>query len=58
MRPLPGITDAGTCLPRDGLDELAAGQLTLDPAALPDRRGPLRTLRHHPSLTPGRRPPR
>jgi hypothetical protein len=52
-RPPTDITDAGTCLPRDGpvLTSLRPGQLTVDPACLPDRRGPLRSLRHHPSLT-------
>jgi hypothetical protein len=39
------------------LTSLRPGQLTVDPACLPDRRGPLRSLRHHPSLM-GRRPPR
>jgi hypothetical protein len=40
------------------LTSLRPGQLTVDPACLPDRGGPLRSLRHDPSLTPGRLPPR
>jgi hypothetical protein len=31
------------------LTSLRLGQLTVDPACLPDRGGPLRSLRHHPA---------
>ena len=35
------------------LTSLRPGQLTVDPGCLPDRRGPLRSLRHHPRPNPG-----